>query len=150
MRLFVFLFLLLPACQGHISNWFSQWKDYSLTQMASQATDDSLTERDKEDLLLLLYNLRSAKDCNEVQSYVENDRMLHFFEKTLDLPKGFLFDEFEDYSYETSFFQASRSTPEAVVFSIVSVWKTEASLQEIKEVVDKVRKCYPREYIEFV
>jgi len=150
MRLFIFLFLLLPACQGQISNWFSQWKDYSLTQMASQATDDSLTEEDKEDILFLFYDLRSARDCNDIQFYVENDKMLHFFEETLDLPKGFLFDEFEDYSYEASLFQTSRNTAEAAVFSIVSVWKTEVSIQEINTVVDKVRKCYPREYYEFV
>lgn len=150
MRLFIFLVLFLISCQGQISNWFSQWRDYSLTQMASQATDGSLTESDREDLLFLFDNLRIAKNCNEVQSYVESDRMLYFFEKTLDLQKGFLFDEFKDYSYEASLFQtSSRSAAEAAVFSIVSVWKTKFSIQEINEVIDKVSKCYPREYYDF-
>ena len=148
MRFFIFLFflLILSSCQANsLSNWFSQWKDYSLTQLASQVTDSNLAQEDKQELLYLFGDIRDS-NCSEMQYHIENNKTLGLFEKQFDLPSGFLFDELIDYNYEASLLKINRSHAETVVFSIVSVWKTEVSLEEIKELINKVRRCYPNSY----
>ena len=119
-----------------------------MTQLASQAANSSLTAEDREDLLYLFDDLKSARtDCDRIQSYIENNDTLRFFEEQLNLPRGFLFDELNDYSYESSLTQMNRNRSEKAVFSVVSVWKTKFSLAEIEQVINRVRKCYPKEYL---
>ena len=144
----VCFFLLLSACQtGSLSNWFNQGKEDALTYLASQVVDNSLSEETKEDLLYLFVDLKEAKSCSKLQSYIEDNNTLRFFEKHLDLPNGFLFDELLNYDYEAALTKTDRSEVENVVFSVLSVWKTEASTEEIKELITKVVKCYPDEYL---
>lgn len=130
-----------------MSHWFGQQKEDVLTYLASQATEDNLAEEDKENILLLFIDLWEAKSCSKLRSHIEDNETLRFFEDRYDLPSGFLFDELINYDYETSLTNANRDTAETVVFSVVSVWKTRASVEEIEEVVTKVVKCYPDEYL---
>ena len=139
---FAFCFVSLFSCQ-----WFQQRKDDLLTQLASRATDNKLAEDQQEELLELFVDIRDAKRCAHVQSHIEENETLQFFEKQFNLPRGFLFDGLISYSYETSLVTVDRSESENVVFSIVSVWKTEASLEEIEQLIEKVKKCYPDEYL---
>ncbi len=151
MRALIFAVLLLPSCQSHfLSRWFADWKDYSLTQMASHATSGSLSEENRQELLFLFGDLSKAGNCGEIQSHIENNKALQFFEEELKLPKGFLFDELSDYSYESSLLQINKTVAQQAAFSIVSVWKTAVSLEEIRIVVYKVDKCYPSDYVEFI
>lgn len=144
MRLFVFFFLSLSllSCQG-VANWLSEWKDYSLTQLASQATDSNLAPKDKEELLDLFLDIRETSKCSQVQRYLENHSILRLFEKEFKLNKGYLFDVFLDYDYEKSLLNLERTPEENVAFTVVSVWKTKFSLEEIEEVIVAVRSCYP-------
>lgn len=143
---FCFLLLLSSCHFDSLSSWFNQQKDSLLTQ-ASQATTSSLTQEDKEELLYLFFDLQDAKSCSHVKSHIETNKALRSFEKSFKLPEGFLFDGLINYDHEASLFKVNRSPPETVVFSIVSVWKTEFSLEEIEELINKVVKCYPDEYL---
>ena len=150
MRLLIFSLIFLSSCQSpqFLSDWFNRWKDSSLTYLASQSTSYSLSEEEREELLYLYGDLLDAKNCSQVQSYIEDNPVIVFFETELDLPKGFLFDVFvNNYSYEASLIQLNRSESEQAAFSTVSVWKTEVSLEDIEYVVNKVSKCYPDEYL---
>ena len=130
--------------QGHVQNWLSSWKDYSLTKLASQVTDsNSLTPEDEEGLLYLFLDLRSASSCSQVQFYIEEDPILRLYEKEFQLKKGFLFDVFLDYDYEESLLRLSRTREENIAFTVVSFWKTKFSLEEIKKQILTVRSCYP-------
>ena len=142
--------MILSSCQGNhfLSHLFEEVKEYSLTQLASQTTRSSLNAEDREELLYLFDDLESARtDCDRIQFYIENNKTLRFFEEQLALPRGFLFDELNDYNYESSLIQMNRSASEKAVFSVVSVWKTKISLKEIEQVISRVRKCYPKEYL---
>ena len=124
-------------------NWLSEWKDYSLTQFASRVTDYNLTPEDKRDLLNLIFDIRSASTCSKVQLYIEENPALYLFERELSLRRGFLFDVFLDYDYEKSLVNLNRNQEENIAFTVVSLWKTQFSLEEIKEVIITVRSCYP-------
>ena len=150
MRLLIFSLIFLSSCQSpqFLSDWFNRWKDSSLTYLASQSTRDSLSEEERKELLYLFGDLLNAKNCSQVQSYIENNPVVVFFETELDLPKGFLFDVFvNNYSYEAALIQLDRSRSEQAAFSIVSVWKTKISLKDIEYIINKVSKCYPDEYL---
>ena len=138
----IFCFVTLFSCQ-----WLNQRKDDVLTQLASRTTDNKLSEDQKEELFELFVGIRDARRCSHVQSHIEENEALQFFERQFNLPRGFLFDGLISYSHETSLVTIDRSASENVVFSIVSVWKTEASLEEIEQLIEKVRKCYPDEYL---
>ena len=127
----------------------NSWKDYSLTQIASQAVKYNLTEEDKREILFIAGDLISAKSCNQIRDILENNDLIRFFEKELYLESGFLFDVFRDYNYEEALLQLERSPAETVAFSIVSVWKTEFTLEEIDYLLNKINKCYPHDYVEF-
>lgn len=155
MKIFVLIscFLILPSCSGIsniFNNWFNQKKEGVITQLASKSTEDNLPEDQKTDLLYLYNEIKTATKpiCRNIQFYIENNETLIIFEKGLNLPKGFLFDGLIGYDYEKAFFNTSKSDIEKVVFSVVSVWKREISLQEIKEVIQKINKCYPPEYVD--
>ena len=145
MRLFVFfvLSLVLFSCQGGFQNWLSNWKDYSLTKLASQVTNYSLAPEDKEDLLNLFLDISEASSCSQVKLYIEEHPTLRLFEREFELARGFAFDVFLDYDYEESLLSLDRTREEDAVFTVVSVWKTEFSLEEIKEVIIDIRSCYP-------
>ena len=148
MRLLIFSFLLLTGCQG-VSDWFNSWKDYSLTQLASQAVNYNLTEDDKQEVLFISGDLIEAKSCNQIRDILENNELIRFFTKELKLERGFLFDVFRDYDYERALLKLDKSPAEHVAFSIVSVWKTEFSIEEIDYLLNKISRCYPHDYVEF-
>ena len=139
---FAYCFLILSSCQ-----WFQERKDTVLTRLASQATDDKITEDQKRELMVLFVDIRNAEGCPYIQSQIEKNKILRYFEEEFDVPTGFLFDGLIDYDYEVSLRTRHRNRVETVVFSIVSVWKTAVSLAEIEGVINKVRKCYPDEYL---
>ena len=149
MRLLIFSFVFLSACNApkSFSSWLNQWKDYSLTRLASSA-DRGLNEEERDGLFALYNDLLLAENCSQIQSYLEDDPVLLLFQKSLNLPRGFLFDVFVDnYSYELSLIKRKRSAAEQVAFTVVSAWKTQVSLEDIKYVITKAVKCYPDEYV---
>ncbi len=152
MKLWFFLSFLFwtSSCQGNfsLSQWFGQLKDQGLTYFASRATENKLSAKDRQEFLYLFGDLSSASSCSQVRASIEGNTSLQFFEREFHLPKGFLFDEFLDYDYEEALLQAQREPSAEVAFSLVSVWKTELSLEEIEPIIKKVRICYPDEYLE--
>ena len=147
MRFFFCFLFFLNSCQAdYFSQMFNQWKDYSLTQLASQTTKEVLPEKDKKKLIYLYQDLSRANNCEEVQSLIEENQILVFFESNMGLNRGFLFDALLNYNYEKSLFM-NRNKEQQVAFSIVSVWKTKFSLDQINSLIKKINKCYPDEYV---
>lgn len=153
MRFLIISAFFLSSCypQEWISNWssnFKAWKDYSITQIASVGVPNSFTKDEQTELLLLFKDLYVATTCSQVQQSIDENPVLVALEKSLNFKRGFLFDVFvNNYSYEESLLQISRTPEETATYSIVSVWKTKAFLEEIQIAVSKVAKCYPEEYL---
>ena len=145
MKIAKLLFIMWPffsllSCQ---TGWMDQWKEYSLTQLASQSTS-ALNSDDRLDLIGLYNDLSSPRtNCDDVQFYLENHRVLVHFEDTLDLQRGFLFDGLENYNHQAFVSRANKTQLETAAFTVVSVWKSQFSLVEIQNVIYKVRQCYP-------
>ena len=139
MKFFVFCFfsLFLFSC-GYIKNL----QDYSLTHIASQIVSYNLAEEDREDLLALFRDIRSASKCSQIEYYMENLRTLVLFEREFRLRKGFAFDVFLKYDFD-GIFDFGGSDEERIAFLIFNVWKTKYSSEEIHEIIVKIRRCYP-------
>ena len=145
------IFTFLSSCQVHsVSDWFKQWKETSVTFLASQIAGNDFVGQDKENMLDLFENLQITDSCLRVQYYIEKNETLRFFEKRFKLPRGFLFDGFSsDYNYLSKIVDINKNSSDFVVFSIVTVWKTQFSLDAIQEVTRKIRDCYPSEYLRY-
>lgn len=117
--------------------------------MASQTVNQNLSLEDKENLLDLFDHLTniSANRCDQIQAYIEDNRTLQLFETSLGLNRGFLFDGLYNYDYISSLLEFNRDNLGKATFSVVSVWKTTASLEEINGIASKIIKCYPQEYL---
>ena len=150
-RLILFLIVFSSCQQGqnHLSDWWGDWKDYAVTYMASQTSNAYLSQGEIEDLLYLFYDLKSAKSCNERQDLIESNRTLKELGKQYDLVRGWLFDALFNYDYEEAITQITdRSLGEKAAFTVVNTWKTSASIEQIKKVIDEISKCYPKEYVD--
>ena len=146
MRLLFPLFFIssLFGCKNYVSDLFSQWKDYSLTQMASHVADTNLSPDDKEALWDLFLDIEKG-NCSEVQYYFSNHDVLNLYRKEFNLPKKDLLKVFRYYDYEKSLLNTGKTTSEAVAFAVVSVWKTKFSLADIQDVITKIRLCHPKD-----
>lgn len=135
--------------QRSFSDWWGEWKDYSITYMASESTNSYLSEEEKKDLLYLFEDLQQADSCSQRQDIIERNQTLTVFGKQYDFLRGYLFDILFNYDYEKALIQVkNRTDEEKVAFTIVNSWKVTASIDKINRVIDQISKCYPKEYVD--
>ena len=147
----VFFSSCLISCQRggeSLSIWWGSWKDYTLTQLASNNVDSYLQKEEQLDLLYLFDDLRRAKSCGERQTLIEDNKTLRLFGKQYDLPRGYLFDLLFNYNYEKALVDAFRTDLENIAFTVVGTWKTKFSIAQINRMIDQISKCYPSEYVD--
>ena len=152
MKRLVLALIFCSSCQqgpSYVSNWWGAWKDYTITQLASQSAKSSLDEEERYDLLYLFEDLIHADSCNERQELIENNETLKMLGRQYDLPRGYLFDVLFNYDYEKAITNlGARSVEEKTAFTVVNVWKTTASIEQINQVIRDISKCYPEEYVD--
>ena len=151
MKCLILILIFCSSCQSGISrlsNWWGDWKDYTVTYLASESTKSYLNEDETNDLLDLFEGLQRADSCNERQELIESNQTLKAFGKYYELPRGFLFDILFNYDYEKALTQFVRTIDEKIAFTIVNSWKTIASIKQINQVVEEISKCYPEEYVD--
>ena len=151
MKRLIFALIFCSSCQqgqNKLSNWWGGWKDYAITYMASESSS-YLNSVEKNILLDLFYDLKKAKSCGERQNLIESNSALKNLQKNYNLLRGWLFDALFNYDYERAIAQIrDRSLKEQAAFTVVNVWKTSATIEEINQVIDQVSKCYPSEYVD--
>ena len=151
MRYLILALIFCVSCQqrtSSFSDWWGGWKDYAVTFMASESSKNYLNDSERQDLLDLFYDLKSAKDCAERQELIENNSTLKEIGEQNQFLRGWLFDVLFNYDYEKAILQIKdRSLGEKAAFTVVNVWKTSASIEQIKKVIEEVSKCYPSEYV---
>ena len=98
-------------------------------------------ETEKIELLYLFDDLYKAVSCSERQELIESNKTLQAFGRRYDLPKGYLFDIF---SLTEKF--KSQSIEKRLYSAVVNVWETVASPGVIKDIIEEVVSCYPKEY----
>ena len=149
-RLILFL-IFCASCQGggnYLSNWWGYWKESAVTYLASESSKSYLNQDERFDLLDLFDDLQRAVSCDERQDLIEKNKTLKAFGQQYKLPRGYLFDILFNYDYEKALTQLNRDLLERLAFTIVNVWKTSASTQQINQVVEEISKCYPKEYVD--
>ena len=140
--------LVLCSCQQAegIKQWFNNWKEHGLTQLASEATSNSLTEGEKGNLLIIFLDIEKVStNCNALKEQIENHRFLRKIEEDNDFKRGFLFDSLYEYNYEKALFNSRnrKSTLEKWAFIAVGVWKTEFTMSRINQLIKDITDCYP-------
>ena len=98
-------------------------------------------ETERSDLLYLFDGLYKAVSCSERQELIESNKTLQEFGRRYDFPRGYLFDVF---SFIENF--KSQSIEKRLYSAIVNVWETAASPDVIKDILEKIVSCYPKEY----
>ena len=149
MRYWILFLVFFTSCQGggYFSDLWSSWKDYTVTQIASQSAESYLGKNEREALLDLFDDLNQNISCDKRQELIEKNDTLYLFGKEYKQPHGYLFDILFNYDYESAFTKIDKTIEEKLAFTIVSVWKTIASIDQINRVVEEISKCYPKEYV---
>ena len=148
MRFFFISFLfVMVSCQTptFIEDWFSSLKDETLTELASQSTRGVLTEEQKAQLFILFLDIEEIQNCSQLVRLIENNELLEDYEEEYNLKKGFLFDIFNGYTYETIIFSGLdlNQKTEQLAWIISNAWKTKFSTARINSVLADFTYCYP-------
>ena len=140
-------FFCLVSCQPSplLEDWFYFFKDQTLTELASENSRGALPESKKSQLFLLFLDMEETSNCNELVRLVENNDFLEEYEESYQLKKGFLFDIFNEYSYETILFSNIdlNQSNEQLAWIISNTWKTKFSTERINTVLADLTYCYP-------
>jgi len=155
MRILIFFVLFLSSCQSveelkqkteelkqQVVNNLQDWREFAVTQIASQGAKQSFTPQNIQDILYLFLDLKQAENCTQIKTVIVDNVFLQNLESQLDLQSGFLFYILaNDYDYEKSLLQYNRNTAEKATYSIVSTWKSYFSLRELNAVISRISSC---------
>ena len=143
----VLLLVFLGSCQpsGQLQDWFSFFKDKTLTNLASESSSGVLTEEEKAQLFVLFLDMEETRNCAELVRLVESNEFLEEYEEEYKLKKGFLFDIFNGYTYEAIVFSGLNLNQELEQLArvISNTWKTKFSTTRINSVLADLTYCYP-------
>ena len=135
------------ACGPYAQNFFNDWKEYTHTKLASAMSGATFSEEQEIDIFVLYQEIISAdRDCGKIQEEIEDNETLLAYEKLFGFKKGFLFDEFMDFEYTKAVTTPTQDPRKMVALSVAAVWKQETSLEDLRMIIEQIRKCYPREY----
>ena len=132
--------ILLSACTGSII-------ETSLTQFSQGSSAGVFTERQSRDLSNLLKDLYRYtyhdESCYDVRNALETNETLYSLERAYDLNPSFIYDEFIEVGL-TDTTTNPQDTEKSVFQSILAVWKQQATIEQIENIIFKVRRCYPQ------
>ena len=138
----IFLWGFLTACN------VGSFLEDSLTQFSQGVSKDTFTEQQKTDLSLLLKKLHNYtynnESCVKVRNALDNNATIHSLEQDHNIKPSFIYDEFIQ-TDPTEGINIPETKEQAILLSIVALWKEEATMEQIEAIVIKIRKCYPQE-----
>ena len=146
-----FFYLLLCSCSIQpsegLKQWWNNWKEYGLTQMASESTANLLSEKDKANILVLFLDLEEANNCSQFKRLIEQNETLRTIEANNNFNEGSLFDAFKlnglNYAQALLNGGTQRNSLAEFSFLIVGTWKTEFTMERINRVISDINYCYP-------
>lgn len=146
----LFTVLFFSACDPY---FLKKLQNYSLaslpvlSDLGLSDSDPSFSLRDEQEIVDLFYDIRETRSCSRIQRYVENSRVVVFFEQYYALPKGYLFDAFRSgYNYTQANFAIGQDFTQQIGNSFVDVWLERNTLDAVYSVTDKIAYCYPYNY----
>ncbi len=144
--LFIVSLISLTACSG-ISNWVNNWTEYTTASIASTISKNNFTKKQQEDLYYLFEDLLYAKNCTELQNYIDNNLTLYDLELEYNLKEGFIYDEALDFKLSHLLTNLANQDPsKTAMFAVVTSWKQSYVRQDIDYAIKQIKKCYPNSH----